>query len=184
MKTFKKSLFVFRRDLRLDDNIGLLSALDSSETVVPAFIFDPRQTKKNEYFSGPAFQFMLQSLTELDEDLREKQSALQVFEGTAQNVIANLVDAEKFDAVMVNKDYTPFSIDRDLAIAEVCRQKRIIFQSYDDAVLNGPDSVSKNDGGVYTVFTPYFRKAATLPVLEPRPHRAGSYAKSPSAMTL
>ena len=34
------NLFWFRRDLRLDDNVGLFHALNSSEEVLPIFIFD------------------------------------------------------------------------------------------------------------------------------------------------
>jgi len=36
----KKSIFWFRRDLRLEDNTGLFQALSQSNTVQPVFIFD------------------------------------------------------------------------------------------------------------------------------------------------
>ena len=39
-KEYKKSLFLFRRDLRLEDNTGLSKALQNSEEVIPCFIFD------------------------------------------------------------------------------------------------------------------------------------------------
>ena len=34
------SFFWFRRDLRLEDNVGLFHALKSKYTVIPLFIFD------------------------------------------------------------------------------------------------------------------------------------------------
>ena len=34
------NIFWFRRDLRVDDNVGLFHALNSSEEVLPIFIFD------------------------------------------------------------------------------------------------------------------------------------------------
>ena len=34
------NIFWFRRDLRLEDNIGLFHALQSGEQVLPIFIFD------------------------------------------------------------------------------------------------------------------------------------------------
>jgi hypothetical protein len=40
---YEKALFLFRRDLRLKDNTRLINASKASETVVPAFIFDPSQ---------------------------------------------------------------------------------------------------------------------------------------------
>ena len=42
-KQFKRSLFIFRRDLRLQDNIGLYKCLACSEQVLPIFILDPIQ---------------------------------------------------------------------------------------------------------------------------------------------
>ena len=42
-KIFKKALFIFRRDLRLEDNTGLLYALEQAMEVVCAFIFTPEQ---------------------------------------------------------------------------------------------------------------------------------------------
>ena len=34
------NIFWFRRDLRLEDNVGLFHALQSGESVLPIFIFD------------------------------------------------------------------------------------------------------------------------------------------------
>ena len=46
-KKFEKSLFLFRRDLRLEDNTGLIFALKNSSSVIPAFIFTPEQIDHN-----------------------------------------------------------------------------------------------------------------------------------------
>lgn len=34
------SLFIFRQDLRVEDNIGLLNAIKESDSLLPIFIFD------------------------------------------------------------------------------------------------------------------------------------------------
>ena len=57
-----KSIFIFRRDFRLTDNIGLLKACKNSDNVYPIFIFTPEQIKKNDYKSSNAVQFMIESL--------------------------------------------------------------------------------------------------------------------------
>jgi deoxyribodipyrimidine photo-lyase len=45
-KEYQKSLFIFRRDLRLEDNTtALIDALKSSECIIPCFILDPRQVE-------------------------------------------------------------------------------------------------------------------------------------------
>ena len=40
MSQEKYTIFWFRRDLRLDDNIGFYRALQSDHAVLPIFIFD------------------------------------------------------------------------------------------------------------------------------------------------
>ena len=61
-KKFRKSLFLFRRDLRLEDNTGLIFALQSSEVVIPAFIFTPEQIERNPFRSDHCLKFMIESL--------------------------------------------------------------------------------------------------------------------------
>ena len=70
MSHYKNSVFIFRRDLRLQDNTGLNEALRVSKQVLPCFIFDPRQIEPHPYQSKPALQFMLQSLTDLQQQLK------------------------------------------------------------------------------------------------------------------
>ena len=40
MNKSEVAIFWFRRDLRLDDNVGLFFALESKYPVIPLFIFD------------------------------------------------------------------------------------------------------------------------------------------------
>jgi deoxyribodipyrimidine photo-lyase len=39
---YKRSLFIFRQDLRLDDNTALIEAIKNSEEIFPIFIHDER----------------------------------------------------------------------------------------------------------------------------------------------
>ncbi len=55
-----RSLFLFRRDLRIPDNTGIIEASSASEKVIPSFISDPRQASRNPYFGLNAFQFMIE----------------------------------------------------------------------------------------------------------------------------
>src|SRR5579871_1893222 len=123
---FSKSLFIFRRDLRLYDNSGLNNALQQSEKVIPCFILDPRQVGiTNKYKSDNAIQFMIESLEDLDKALRKHHAKLYLFYGKAEEVIKKLIAAHNISAVFFNRDYTPFSIARDKAIAKICKQHDI-----------------------------------------------------------
>lgn len=175
-KIFEKSLFIFRRDLRLEDNTGLISALKESVQVIPAFIFDDRQANKenNKYFSENAFAFMIESLKELDKELRKKGSKLFVFYGIAEEVIEEIINKESINAVYVNRDYTPFSIRRDTAISLLCKRENIEFKSFSDIMLN--EMVLKLDGKPYTVFTAFWKRASQIPVRKPEQNNFFNYA--------
>ena len=63
-------LFIYRRDLRVHDNIGLNKAIElckeHNEKLVTIFIFTPEQVSdKNTYKSQNAISFMINSLNEL-----------------------------------------------------------------------------------------------------------------------
>ncbi len=166
MKPFRFSLHVFRRDLRLPDNTALIAALRSSEQVLPVFILDERQVA-NPFFGENSFCFMLQSLIELDVELRQFQSQLYIFKGIPGEIIAKLTEQYPVEALFVNRDYTPFSRERDQALKAICMKKGIRFNTYADSLLTEPELVHKDDGTPYTVFTPFFKKARQLAVSQP-----------------
>lgn len=167
MSEFSKSLFIFRRDLRLIDNTGLNQALRRSQTVIPCFILDPRQLEHNEYKSENAVQFMREALESLARAFQQKSGRLYFLYGEAEKVIAALLDQEKIKAVFVNRDYTPFSVRRDLAITRLCAARQVPFFQSEDVLLSSPGEVLKQGGGAYTVFGAFFRKAQTVPVRPP-----------------
>ena len=158
-----RSLFIFRRDLRLDDNIGLLDAVKNSKEVIPIFILDPRQVEEHPYRSLNAQQFLFESLKELNQQLIEKNSCLNLLFGQAEEVIDNLLVSHnatnnKIEAVFFNRDYTPFSNIRDEAIYKVCQKHSVKLVLSHDALLTEPQKSLKDDGKPYTVFTPFFKK--------------------------
>ena len=47
---FENGLFIFRRDLRIQDNMGLNEATSNCKNIYPIFIFTPEQvTEKNKF---------------------------------------------------------------------------------------------------------------------------------------
>jgi len=69
IRRYQKSLFIFRRDLRIYDNHALSEALRLSYKILPCFIFDPAQIQPHPYQSKSALHFMLQSLVDLQQQL-------------------------------------------------------------------------------------------------------------------
>ncbi len=175
-KRYGLSLFIFRRDLRLEDNTGLIAALLESEEVAPCFIFDHRQLEGG-YFSNNAFQFMLGSLEELAASLEKKGGRLHLFSGKPEGIVGNLASSGKISSVHLNRDYTPFSRARDSAIAKTCKKHGIPLRQYGDSLLCEPELVAKADGKPYTVFSHYYRAASKYPVAKPTQNRHSNYFK-------
>lgn len=169
-KQYQKSLFIFRRDLRLEDNTALINALKSSECIIPCFILDPRQveSKNNQYKSNNALQFMIESLRDLDRQLsllkHNDQSRLYLFYGEQENVVKKLISCEKIDAVYVNKDYTPFSKKRDNCINQICYQSNVAFYQYADSLINEPEFVTDDNGKPFKIFTYFLKKSIIFPI--------------------
>lgn len=169
---YNKGLFIFRRDLRIVDNSGLYNALDSCDTVIPAFIFDPRQVSDdNDYRSWNAIQFMIASLKELHDQLKDKGGRLYLFYGDPEKIIKKLIKDEKVDAVFCNRDYTPFSIKRDAELEKECIQHKVAFMQSDDSLLIKPEEIETGSGGYYTVFTPFYKKAIEYTIEKPHSKR-------------
>lgn len=174
---YQKALFIFRRDLRVDDNTGLIRALHSSHAVLPCFIFDPRLLQEGKY-SKNALQFMLGSIKDLEAQLNALGGRLYMFSGLPHEIIVKLIGEEKVDAVFVNHDYTPFSVRRDESISTVCAEHGSEFHQFHDATLQVPGSVRTQQGKMYQVFTQFFRAASKLPVEVPVPVKNGKFYNS------
>ncbi len=186
MEPTRRCLFLFRRDLRLHDNTGLNQALGSSAEVVAGFVLDPRQSKGHPYFSARGFRFLHESLQELDGELRARGGRLHVFEGDPAAVVNQLVVGGHVQGVVVNRDYTPFSLARDGAMLAICRRFGASFASFDDALLHAPDEVATATGGPYQVFSAFHRAAKNRPMRLPEALRPGGLAAAalPGEITL
>ncbi len=175
-RAYQRALFIFRRDLRLHDNTGLIEAARMSDTITPCFIFDPRQTSQHPYFSSKAFGFMVASLKDLARQLDELGAALLTLEGRAEQVVNQLTRRSDVDAVFLNKDYTPFSRQRDAAIAADCRNRGIAFHCCSDVLLHEPQEIVKETGAPYTTFSHFLKKARTVPVRRAETTAPGNFS--------
>lgn len=175
--TFQKALFVFRRDLRIEDNTGLIYALENAREVICAFIFTPEQITNNSFRSESCLQFMLESLHDLERSISNRGGQLFYFFDTPEKVISKCIIELNVDLVVVNCDYTPYSIERDKRIKKAC--KDIAFKSFDDALLHVPEDLLNKSGKPYKIFTPFYKNAIKLSVLQPRVNQHTNYSKKP-----
>lgn len=162
------SIFLFHRDLRLDDNIGLLTAMNESAMVIPIFICTPEQIEHNSYKGNASLQFLHESLVDLDHQLQQRNSRLYVFKGKTIDVLEELCSEISISGIYSNLDYTPFAKARDEAIRTFCLSKNIHCSFHHDALLTVPGAVLTKTGMPYTVYTPFMNKAREIAVSLPQ----------------
>jgi deoxyribodipyrimidine photo-lyase len=168
LKKFEKAVFIFRRDLRVEDNTGLIYALENAEEVICIFVFTPEQIDNNPYRSDFCLQFMLESLEDLEAQIEKKGGKLFYFFDKPENLVVKCIKKLGVNLVVVNRDYTPYSIHRDTLIENVCKKSSVTFKSFDDLLLYSPEDLVKKDGKPYTIFTPFYNNAKKLDVNPPR----------------
>jgi deoxyribodipyrimidine photolyase len=69
--TTNVGIFIFHRDFRIIDNVGLNAFCELCDSVVPVFIFTHKQidNDKNNYKSIHSVRFMIEGLSDLQESL-------------------------------------------------------------------------------------------------------------------
>lgn len=151
------TLFWFRRDLRLEDNVGLFHALESKNQVIPLFIFDDA-ILDNLPVNDARVGFIYDSLSQINQQLLEIGSSLLIKKGKTEDVWKQLIKDFDVKEVIFNKDYEPYAIARDSAVCELLIANEIACFSYKDQVIFEEKEITKSDGLPYTVYTPYKNK--------------------------
>jgi len=152
----KVNIFWFRRDLRLDDNVGFYKALHGKYPVLPLFIFDSEIL--NELPEDDArVTFIFETLQKMRNELQEHGSSLAMYHGKPEEVFKKVISDFEVQNVITNRDYEPYAKKRDESIQKLLEEKDIGFYTYKDQVIFEKDEVVKDDGDPYVVYTPYMK---------------------------
>jgi len=130
-KVYTYGIFIFRKDLRINDNRGLIKLAKECKEIIPVFIFDPYQVDLNSrtknYLSFPALRFICEGVKDLDKSIGK--TGLNVFYGTPVDVLKHIVKELKIDSKLLalgfNADFTEYSIKRDKLIIDFCNANNI-----------------------------------------------------------
>lgn len=145
------AIWWIRRDLRLSDNQALSAAMDHSQVVLPVFILDP-QLLASSYNSEKRQAFLFAGLRALDKDLRSKGSALILRQGEPRQVLSDLIRETNASGIFAEADYSPYARRRDEGI-----KQELPLTLTGGITVHPPETLHKDDGTPYTVFTPFSR---------------------------
>lgn len=152
------NIFWFRRDLRLEDNAGLFYALKEGQAVLPLFIFDKNILDKLEDKADRRVEFIHAALHEMQQQLIQLGSSLQVIYGYPDDIFRKLCSDYDIGKVFTNHDYEPYAIKRDDEIRNILKENNSALYTFKDQVIFEKNEILKDNGEPYTVFTPYSRK--------------------------
>lgn len=155
------SIFIFRRDYRLDDNNGLIECCKNSSKVYPIFIFTPEQIDddKNSYKSHNSVKFLCDSLKELGH--------VSIFYGDNLKILEKLVNEWNVGAIYENADYTPYAKKRQGMISKFCINVGIKYFAIEDICLLPINSIQPAGKSHYSKFAPYYEQLLTKNILTP-----------------
>ncbi len=155
-------IFWFRRDLRLEDNVGLYHALyqakQQGQKVLPLFIFDKTILDKLETKKDRRVDFIHRTILSMQHQMVAIGKSMQVAYGKPAEVIEALIKQFNISGVYTNHDYEPLAIERDTQIKTILDKHGIAFFTFKDQVIFEKEEVTKDDGKPYTIYTPYANK--------------------------
>ena len=142
-----RSLFWFRRDLRLNDNPALLDALAAGDETLLLFIMDEEiAARAGEYRRA----YLADSLARLSESVGGN---LAIISGKPAEVLPDVVKRYEITSIHAAKEYAPYGVAAEEALAKSGLAVEYTGSNYAVA----PGRVLKGDGTNYRVYTPFYR---------------------------
>lgn len=156
----------FRRDLRIQGNQGFLKNSELNEgRTVGVFFFDSKFLSRKD-FSHHRFQFFLDTLAKLKDELRKKGSDLLVMDGGPDAGFSELLKTlskgktGKPSLISYNRDYEPFARERDARVRELLETEHGVktFSEKDHLVIEPLELVRSGSSSFYQIYSAFARR--------------------------
>lgn len=148
----------FRRDLRLDDNPAWAAATAAHDEVIALFVLEPRLMEAAGQLRRDQ---LLAHLDALHLQLQDLGGGLVVRHGPAISAVPLAVADCEPSALYFNVDVTPFSIERDEAVAHTLA---IPTHAFNGLTVHEPGTVLTKKGTLSQVFAPFYKAWTAAPL--------------------
>jgi deoxyribodipyrimidine photo-lyase len=142
-----RSLFWFRRDLRLADNPALVAALSAADQTLALFVMDEDIATRA---GGYRRAYLADSLAQLS---RSMDGNLAVISGDLVQVMQDVCSRYEISSIHASKEYAPYGVQKEIDLAAAGVDVEYTGSPYAVA----PGRVRKPDGANYRVYTPFFK---------------------------
>ena len=171
----------FKTDLRLHDNETLVKAIAQGDAIVPIYCFDEAHFNKSEYgfqkTGSFRAQFLLESLTDLDNNLRELGSGLVILKGKPEVEIPKVVLQYKANKVVAKREVSYEEQKTEFKVQEALFKLKCEFQTFSTSTLYHAEDLPFSIKDIPDVFTNFRKKTEKDALIRPSfdsPHQIKS----------
>ena len=173
----------FRKGCRLHDNPALLHASqDNVSVLIPLYILDP-------YFQDPKqisvnrYAHLLETLDNLDINLKKKGSRLFVVQGKPLEIFPLLIKQFKVDLITFERDSEPYAKERDPQVVKLAKSAGVKeITSFVSGTLYDPECLLKIAGGKPPLTMPVFMSILSQAGPPPLPVKSPNKLPKPPSM--
>ena len=156
----KRVLLWFRRDLRLTDNLALHKVKQAKE-IIPIYIVE---SPKHTLVGCNRWQFLLDSLTDLNNSLTQRHSQLLVARGDAIKVLTVLLKEWQITHLAFDGLTEPHAIDRDRQVRKLAKELNIEVIQTEGKLLYHPSLVIEKNGKLPKTYASFTKICDQLPL--------------------
>lgn len=181
-------VFIFTRDLRLEDNLALNEAIQSEHSDSPVYlIFQFRKQQigtKSDYRSDNAIEFMIESLKDLQSDIQSHGGKLFLLYETSKKptsgnlqltrLLQHISNAngkgkdEQGGHVFMSRGFTPFEFKRESVLQSDLKTigwELVLVENH--TLISGTRDMRSGSGNMYPTFKPFYDRVLEAGVPSP-----------------
>jgi deoxyribodipyrimidine photo-lyase len=158
----KRAIVWFKTDLRLHDNETLIKAIAQNDEIIPVYCFDDAQFQMTEYgfqkTGSFRAKFLLESVANLDENLRELGSGLIVLKGNPEIEIPKIVQEYKAYKVYAKREVAYEEKQKESLVQSELFKLRCEFETFSTSTLYHAEDLPFSIKDIPDVFTNFRKK--------------------------
>ena len=158
----KTSIVWFKTDLRLHDNETLIKAISQSDEIIPVYCFDESNFVTTEFgfkkTGSFRAQFLLESLIDLDRNLRAKGSGLLIIKGRPEVEIPKIVQQYRATKVFAKKEVSYEEKQTEAKVQEELFKLKCELKIFSTSTLYHAEDLPFSIKDIPDVFTNFRKK--------------------------
>ena len=167
----KTTIVWFKTDLRLHDNETLIKAIAQSDTIIPVYCFDESQFVVTDFgfqkTGSFRAQFLVESVLDLDKQLRAIGSGLVVVKGKPEVEIPKVVALYKANKVVAKREVSYEERQTETLVQAALFKINCEFESFSTSTLYHAEDLPFSIKDIPDVFTSFRNKTEKDAVIRP-----------------